>query len=294
MRFDATSITVLVHTAATLTAQQTDIAQQLSTGIRLSTLSDDPTAAGQGAGLSVAIAQADAFTASAATARSRGQAADTALGAVVQQITSAISIAVQGQSGTANATDRAAFAQQLTSLRDSVLTLANSSYTGSYLFAGTATGNAPFQIDNSGTVTYIGNNQTASLNSSSGSQAISTSSDGSGIFLSAAGSVFETLQAAIAALQAGNAPGESAVTSLRDSLSVVTSQRVSIDSNLTRIDGATSYTATQETNMKADQSKLLASDPVSLASELAASQTQRSALLSTLAIVQKGSLFDYL
>ena len=295
MRINETAMTQLVKTAATLSVQQTQIAQQLSSGVRVSALSDDPAAAGQSGTLSNTIAQADCFTSSAATARSRGQAADSALGAAVTQLTSAISIAVQGQTDTANASDRAAYANQLSSLRDTLLNLANSSYSGSYLFAGTATASAPFSIDSSGTVTYAGNSQTSTLtDGNSGCISIATSANGSNIFLNASASIFSELQSAITALQSGNAPGASTVTGLRDSLSVVTAQRAGIDTNLNRVDAALTYTATQETYLKADQSKLIAADHVALASELSAAQTQRNALLSTISIVQKGSLFDYL
>ncbi len=295
MRINETAMSQLVQTAASLSDQQTRIAQQLSSGVRISSLADDPAAAGQSGILGSAIAQADSFTSSATTARSRGQAADSALGAAVSQLTSAISIAVQGQTDTANAVDRAAFANQLSSLRDTLLNLANSSYSGSYLFAGTATGTAPFSMDSAGTVTYAGNSHTSTLNTGSGTgSSISTSADGQKIFLSATASVFGELQSAIASLQSGNAPGQASVTALHTALSQVTSQRAGIDINLNRIEAALTYTATQETNLKVDQGKLIASDPVALATQLASTQTQRTALLSTIAMVQKGTLFDYL
>jgi len=291
MRINYTTMANLLQSAAALQTRQTQIAQQLSSGVRIAVASDDPIATGQGAGLSTTLSQADSFLASASTVRSRSQALDTALGGVVTQLTSAVSTAISGQNDTQNSANRSALAQQLSGIRDTVLSLANSSYGGTYLFGGSVTGTAPFTQAADGTVTYNGDQQTASIQLQNGSK-LSTAVSGSAVFTNATASVFSALNAAITSLQAGNAPG--AVADLRSALNNVTTQRSTLDANMSRLDAETAYTATQKTETAAQQSKLLASDPVSLATQLSAAQTQRSALLSTLSIVQKGSLFDYL
>lgn len=293
MRINYTTMANLLQSAAALQTRQTQIAQQLSSGVRIAVASDDPIATGQGAGLSTTLSQADSFLASASTVRSRSQALDTALGGVVTQLTSAVSTAISGQNDTQNSANRSALAQQLSGIRDTVLSLANSSYGGTYLFGGSVTGTAPFTQAADGTVTYNGDQQTASIQLQNGSK-LSTAVSGSAVFTNATASVFSALNAAITSLQAGNAPGAGAVADLRSALNNVTTQRSTLDANMSRLDAETAYTATQKTETAAQQSKLLASDPVSLATQLSAAQTQRSALLSTLSIVQKGSVFDYL
>lgn len=293
MRIDGTSLTNLLQSAANLTAQQTSIAQQLSSGARISALSDDPIAAGQSSALNASLSQADSFLASANTVLSRAQASDTALGSVVTQLTSAVSIAIQGANGTANADNRSSLAQQLSSIRDSVFSLANSSYGGVYLFAGSASATPAFSQAADGTVTYNGDTQISSLELQNGST-VSAALVGSSVFSDASSPVFGALQSIITTLQNGEAPDTAAVSNLRDSLTNVTTQRSILDSNMSRLNSETAYTTTQKTETQAEQSKLLSADPVALASELSASETQRTALLSTLAVVQKGSLFDYM
>ena len=61
-----------------------------------------------------------------------------------------------------------------------------------------------------------------------------------------------------------------------------------------RMNDLNTYTSTQQTNLKVQESTLAATDPVALATQLSATQTQRTALLSSLAMLGKGSLFDYL
>ncbi len=293
MRIDATTTSNLIQSATDLSARETSISQQLSSGTRLSALSDDPLAAGQSAILNATLSQQDTFLASASTLQSRLTTADSALAEVVTQLTSAVSLAVQGSNDTETTTNRQALASQLTGIRDSVLTLANSSYSGTYLFSGSKGTTSPFTLASDGTVTYNGDNQTASV-STPGGGSISTSVAGSSIFGDSTSPIFAALQTAIVNLQAGNAVGTDAVANVRGALNVVLTQRSSLDSSLSRLQSESSYVSTQQANTKVQQSTLLASDSVSLATQLQAAEAQQTALLSTLAKVGKTSLFDYL
>ncbi|NEK70988.1 MAG: flagellar biosynthesis protein FlgL, partial [Xanthomonas perforans] len=65
-------------------------------------------------------------------------------------------LAVQSNNSSLSPDDRKAIASELTALRDSMVSLANSTDgTGRYLFAGTSDGNAPF-IKSNGNVLYNG------------------------------------------------------------------------------------------------------------------------------------------
>jgi flagellar hook-associated protein 3 FlgL len=299
MRIDPHYVNNLVSSLNDIGASQQKITQQMSSGSRLTSLADDPLAAGQNSSLSSAIDQADIFIKTASTVSSRMQAADSALGSVVTNLTSAISTAVQGSNGTLNPADVQAVAQKLSSIRDTLLSLANSSYQGAYLFGGSSGATQPFTLNSSTTpaaVTYAGDAQTSSLTSTTG-QVLQTSIAGSAVFGTGTSSdVFASLNNLIADFASGT-PSASVtqdIGALRDSLSNVTQQRSILDSSMTRLDAASTYASTQETDLSVAQTKLISADTASLATQLAADTTQRSALLSTIAIVQKGSLFDYL
>ncbi len=293
MRIDATSSAALVQQSQDLSTQQTHILQQLSSGVRISALSDDPLAAATSSTLTAALAQQDSFLTSATTATSRATAADSALAAVVSQLTSALSLVVQGANNTQTPAQQQSIASQLAAVRDSVLNLANSSYSGSYLFAGSASTTTPYTLNADGSTTYNGDAQTASIRSPNGAS-IPTSLSGSGVFGSGTSSVFAALQTAITQLQSGSSTGTANVAALRSSLDGVTVQRSSLDANLNRLNTETTYVTTQQTNTKVQQSGLLAADTVSLATQLSAVENQQTALLSTLSKINKTSLFDYL
>ena len=295
MRIDATSMQGLVTSIADLSTRETDIANQMSSGVRLTALSDDPSATGQAAIMADSLGRDDAFLASASTVGNRMQAADTALSSVVTQLTSAVSTAVGAVNDTGDANARAIAITQLTSIRDSLLSLANSNYGGTYLFSGTSTAQ-PFSQAADGTVTYAGNNATSAIPLATGAP-VQSSLVGSSVFMASGASVFGALNDLITNLSNGTVDASNSSTlvgALRDSLTNVTAQRSVLNAAQNRLTGEVNYTTAQKTDLQAQQTTLLSADTVSLATELSAVTTQRSALLSTMAIVQKGSLFDYL
>ena len=296
MRIDATFIQGLVTSAGDLNTREADIANAISSGVRLNRLSDDPVAAGQAATIADSLRRDDAFLSTAGGVGNRLQASDTALSSVVTQLTSAIATAVGAFNDTGNGTNRTTAAQQLIAVRESLLSLANSSYTGSYLFSGSSAA-TPFTESPSGTVTYTGDTSTTSLPLLSGGT-LQASLPGSSVFLSLGGDVFGSLNAIISDLttNSSTSPATAAALegNLRSALSNVTAQRAVLDTAQSRLSGESDYITAQKANLSVQQSTLLTADTASLATQLSAVTTQRSALLSTIGIVEKGSLFDYL
>jgi len=291
MRVDSTSLATMVSSMADLGAKQTSISQQISSGLRITALSDDPSAAGQAIDLANSLQQQDSFLATATTVGNRMQAADTALSSVVTQLTSAVSTAVGAMNSSTTDSARAVAVQQLQAARSSLLSLANSSYGGAYLFSGTSAAQ-PFTQASDGSITYNGNNDSSSVPLLSGGS-VQTSVPGAAIFTSA----FNSLNDLVNALSSGPVDASTSSTlvgNLRASLSSVTAQRAVLNTAQSRLSSESDYVTTQETNLKAQQSTLLSANTASLATELSAVTTQRSALLSTIGIVEKGSLFDYI
>lgn len=296
MRIDATFIQGLVTSAGDLNTREAGISNAISSGVRLNRLSDDPVAAGEAVTLASSLRRDDAFLSTAGSVGNRLQASDTALSSVVTQLTSAIATAVGALNNTDNDTDRATAVQQLKSVRESLLSLANSSYTGAYLFSGSST-SAPFAQAADGTVTYTADTQTTFVPLLSGGT-VQGSLPGSSIFLATGASVFGSLNAVISELSqtdgANTADAAGLVGNLRTALGNVTSQRAVLGAAQSRLAGESDYITSQKANLSAQQSTLLTADTASLATQLSAVTTQRSALLSTIGIVEKGSLFDYL
>lgn len=277
-------------------AQQQTLANQISSGVRLTGLGDDPVAAAQNVQLSAQITTDSTFSQTASTTISRMQVADSTLGSVVDQINQAISVATAGNNGTNNANDQSSVAAELTSIRDEILALANTSYSGTYLFSGSQNGNPPFALDSStspATVMYLGDSRVNSV-STPGGQAIATNLPGNQVFTAAGTDLLGTLNGLIQGFSTGDTATTTALTSqLSAALSQVSIQRASLDSAINRLQSASSYVSQEQTQIVSNQTNLLQADLPTLATQLSSSTTQQSALESVIvAIEQQGTLFD--
>ena len=278
------------------TAQQQVLSSQISSGVRLTGLGDDPVAAAQNVQFSAQIAADSTFTQTAATTTARMQVADSTLGSVVDQINQAISVATAGNNGTNNGSDQSSVAAELTSIRDEILGLANTAYGGNYLFSGSQNSSPPFQLDTSTTpasVVYSGDNVVNHLNTPGG-QSIATNLPGQQIFTAAGGDLLGTLNSLIQGFSTGDTATTTALTSqLTAALSQVSTQRASLDGAIKRFQSASSYASQEKTQLVANQTNLLQADLPTVATQLSANTTQQSALESVIvSIEQQGTLFN--
>jgi len=132
--------------------------EQMSTGKRVLTPSDDPIAAAQAVVLSQAQAQNSQYETARGFAKQRVSLEDSVLGAVASAITAAQEKLVYANNGTLSDTDRATVATDLQGIRDQIMNLANSTDgNGRYIFGGYKTGTPPFD---SATGAYNGGSNT--------------------------------------------------------------------------------------------------------------------------------------
>jgi flagellar hook-associated protein 3 FlgL len=206
-------------------AQNTAL-QQISTGRQVNQLSDNPAAASQDVLNHVQSNQDDQFLQNVSFLQSQGNSTDSTLSSVVQAVTQAISLAVEGANGTLSDANRQAVAEQVSGIRDQVLGLANQTFQGNYVFAGTATSTQPFVLDATQPdgVKYNGNINVNSIEISSG-QTIPLNLPGSQIFTNPAGDLLGALNGLITALQT-NTGIDTANTKLDQAFTQLTTQRV--------------------------------------------------------------------
>ncbi|HEU5341407.1 flagellar hook-associated protein FlgL [Edaphobacter sp.] len=297
MRVDPNYVNTLAAAVGQSSNAENKLTSELSSGLRVSELQDDPVAAAESARFASAIAKGDTYVQTASSETAKMQVADTTLGEVVTQLTTALSLAVKGNDGTLNAANRASVAQQLTGIRDQVLSLANASYQGEYLFGGSQGATQPFTLDTSttpATATYNGDTKLQSIETPSG-QTIQTNVPGSDLFGGATGA-FAALNQLIADVSgsASSATLTADTDALKGALSQVSSQRSVLDTSLSMVQTTSTYFQTQVVQLTAQQSNLVAADPASVASQLSSAETQHQALLSVMSAVGKTDLFDYL
>lgn len=299
MRVDPNYISNLVGSLDQAQLSQQQLTAELSSGVRVNALGDDPTAAAENVLLLNEIQRDDSFSQSTDLVTGQLQVADSALGHVVTQLTTALSLATGANNGTMNSSDLQSVSNEIAGIRNDVMSLANSSYQGQYIFAGGQTSAAPFTLSTgtSPAVTqYHGDEDVNSLETPNG-QSIPLNVPGDQIFLaSGSNSVF----AALNNLVADYANGVSATTSIADTqalnsaLNWVSQQRVTIDNSLSRLNDATQAVTSEKTQLIAAQTNLMQTDPAQVATQLSLSETQQTALEDVISQLGSQSLFEKL
>jgi flagellar hook-associated protein 3 FlgL len=296
MRVDPNYISNLAAALNQSTGQENRLTSELSSGLRVASLSDGPVAVAQSTLLGSSIAKDDTFVQTASSQSSRMQVTDSTLGEVVTQITSALSTAVSGNNGTLNASNLASVAQKLSGIRDQVISLANTSYQGQYLFGGSQGSTPPFTLDTSttpATAIYNGDANVQNVETPSG-QKIQVNLPGSAVFGAAGSGVLGALNQLISDFTSGatTAALTAHTGALTTALGQLSSQRSTLDSALSTLQATSTYTQTQESQLKVAQGTLVSADPVAVATQLSQAEVQHQALLSVINALGSSNLFS--
>lgn len=139
-----TNMADLQQSIATAAADMARHQLELSTGRRVNAPSDDPNAACAAVTERTEMAATDQYQASADSASSRLSVVDSALSALVNQATAAQSALLSARSSTAKPAQIEAAASNLESIRDSVVSLMNTRFRGTYVFSGNNSTVAPY------------------------------------------------------------------------------------------------------------------------------------------------------
>jgi flagellar hook-associated protein 3 FlgL len=276
------------------------LTNELSSGVRFSSLGEDPIASGQNVLLLNQIERDDSFTQSSSLVTGQLQVADSALGAVVSQLTQAISLATSANNGTMNATDVQSISSQLSGILNEVQSLANTSYQGQYIFAGGQTSTVPFSTSTAtspGVTTYSGDGNVNYVDTQNG-QRIQVNVPGNKIF-SAGGTndVFAALNNLVADYASGTvnpAQAETDTQALSSALNYVSQQRVVIDNSITQLSNASEGATSEKTQLTGAQTNLMQADVAQVATQLSLTKTQQTAQEDVIAQLESGSLFDKL
>ena len=146
-----------------LTALQNSLSKtqtQLSTSLNIVNPSDAPDKASLVSKLNTQISQQNDYNTTLQTLQTSLQTQDTALQNVSTVLTKMKELMTQAANDTTSVSDRATIAQQLTQLRDQVLSIANTKDSdGNFIFAGSKVATTPFAPNAAGVIDYTGDQQ---------------------------------------------------------------------------------------------------------------------------------------
>lgn len=295
MRVDPSYVSNLVGSLDQAQLSQQQLTAELSSGVSITSLSQNPVASGENVLLLNQIQQDDSFTRSSSLVTGQLQVSDSTLGSVVAQLTQAISLATGANNGTMNASNVKAIGNQISGILNEVQALANTSYQGQYIFGGGQTGTMPFTTSTttSPAVTSYNGDQDVNYIQTPNGQKIQLNVPGSQIFLgTGTNSVFGALNALVADYSSGTVNTNQAVAdtqALGTALNYVSQQRVGIDNSITQVTAATEAVTSEQMQLTSAQTNLMQADVAQVSTQLSLTETQQTALESVIAQMDQAS-----
>ena len=294
MRINPNQTPDLLAALNSVQKQRDDALLQLATSRRVNKPSDDPAAAAQVIINHDRSSQADSFQSNISNISGQQQAADSALASVVTALQRAITLGVQGgNSGTLSDANRAAIADELRGVQSELVSLANLSYQGRFVFSGTEQV-TPYVVDNTvpSGVRYDGNDGLNTVTIGNGYQ-LQVNLPGSQLFSSAGADVFQAMSDLITAVT-NNTGVDAALTSVREAFDYVTAQRVFYGNGMNQMDAQKTFLDAQKTQLSSQENTLVGADTAAAASQVVNTDTARNATLAAIGRISQNSLFDYL
>jgi flagellar hook-associated protein 3 FlgL len=269
--------------------------QQMSSGRRVNVPSDDPAAAAANVLQEARASQDDQFLQSIGGLEQYLNTADATLNSVVTALTRAVTLGVSGANGTLSDANRQSLANEVDGIKEQVLSLANASFNGQYLFAGTNTQIVPYQKDTTlaSGVAYNGNSQSNSVDI--GGMTVQSNLPGSAVFDNGGNDVFAALQNLSDSLKSGDPTQiENATTTLRSALDSVIAARVFYGNTLNQLHLHETFLNHEKVEIASYQNQLVGADLTTAVSNLSQAQLAREATLRAMARSQNMTLLNYL
>jgi flagellar hook-associated protein 3 FlgL len=294
LRVNPDLYSVILNGLQTNSQQENQALEEVSSGQKLNSLSDNPAESASLVNLRMQSSSNTQYLQNISSLTGSLNVADSALSSVVEALTSAETLGVEGASGTVNTQNQQALAQQVQGIQQEIMGLANTTYNGEYLFSGTATTTQPYVADASAPsgVTYNGNDNSNSVEISDG-EAIPTSLPGSQLFSNATTNVFQSLQDLSTALSTnGNISG--ATTEVENALNYVSTQQTFYGNTVDRLNNAQTFLTQEQTQLTESESSLLDVDMATAVTDLTQTQTTQEALVQAGGQISQLNLFNYL
>jgi flagellar hook-associated protein 3 FlgL len=270
--------------------------EQLATGKSVSVPSDNPAAAAAMVQNTIETGDVDQYTQNVSSVLSTVQTADSALSSVISSLTQAVSLGTEGANGTNSTANQQEIAQQVQGILSSVVSQANLSYQGAYVFGGTASTTAPYTADSSSAsgYTYNGNNDSNSVQVGD-DLSVQVNLPGSQIFSNSSNNVLGALSSLVTALQSGNTSAiGTATNAVSSALSYVSQQRVFYGNAESQLNSQETYLQQETVSLASQATSLVGVNEATAATNLSQAETDNSAALAAAAKVLPDTLLNYL
>ena len=290
---------------STVQSNLTQTQAQLAQGKQIINASDAPNQAATIQRLKSILSRQDSYQSSLNTVKARLQGEDSTLQSVSELLIRAKEVAVQGANDTLNMGDRKALANEMQSLRDQMLSLANTrDSNGNFLFAGsrvkqpafaeTANGSPVYMGDQTRMNVRVGDQQNIPINRTGTDAFVPVTrvdKDGATVGVS----FFQVMDNLIAGLNTANGSdirrGAGELDNLQQGLSLAHAQ---VGTNLNMVDQQTSIIEDTTLNLKSTLSSIEDLDYASAITKMNQQMLSLEAAQASFAKVSQLNLFNYI
>jgi flagellar hook-associated protein 3 FlgL len=220
--------------------------------------------------------------------------ADSVLSDIITNLTTAQERTAAAQVSFATPAQREALAQELEQLRNALLSAANSSFRGTFLFSGTNSTVVPYAEVGGVVQPYQGNNLRQQLDVGE-STTVDVTYDGSAIF----GDLFSDLDQLIAAVRAGNMSGagfnmQEGMKRLNEAFDRVTAAQSRVGNSLKAVEGQNTRLSDLKRAADNRRSTLEDADLVEAITKMQQADSAQKAAIAAVGSTSRLSLMDYL
>ena len=269
--------------------------QQVATGMSVSVPSDNPAASAAMVQNTIETGNVDQYTKNISTVLASVESASSVLSSVVTALTQAVSLGTEGANGTNTTSNLQAIATQVQGVLSTIVSQANTSVAGAYLFGGTAT-SAPYTVDPSSSIgyTYNGNTDQTSVAVGDG-LSVPVDLPGSQVFSDPGNSVLGSLRSLVTALQSGNTTGiETATNAVSSVITFLGQQQAFYGNAESQLNSQDTFLQQETVSLASQATNLVGVDEATAATNLSQAETDNSAALAATAKVLPNTLLSYL
>jgi flagellar hook-associated protein 3 FlgL len=274
----------------TLSDSASRFGRQVSSGKKLNQLKDSPSGSAELVSLTKRASENDQYLSNTSTGSLYLNVADSALNEVCTIISSIYTKGSEASTDTVNPDARAALANDIRSMREQMVTLANSEVNGRYLFAGALVTDAPFVLA-SDAVSYNGDGGISTIQVEKGTE-VQMNFDGDAVF----GSAFSSISSLLSAMDSNDPESiRSSLQQFAAMLSGLEQVRAQVGTNMGLLQNVQTRLDTQETSIKEQRSKVEDADMAQAVVQMNQTQTAlQTAMTAGGRILNQSNLFDIL
>ncbi|MFH1251232.1 MAG: flagellar hook-associated protein FlgL [bacterium] len=269
------------------TEEMINASRIVSSGKRISDLSDDPVGLTQSLKIKSVLSGLDQMGRNISLGKSWLTSSESALSHVQELISDAKALSVQMASGTTGAAQRASASLTVQNILNEIVSLANTEVGGRYIFSGSKTGTAPYSSDGT---TYYGNDEPFTV-AIGRDTTVQVGSGGEEVF----GTIFTTLSNLRDDLNSNNVAGiQASLTDLSAHFNEMSSKISDIGSKMNRMEIKENIIQDLKIANTDRLSTIEDADIVEAIMDLKAKELAYQAALASSSKVMQLSLVDYL